>query len=97
MTFNFDEILASSIDKLDIQKELKKGPIPIPKNDITKWTSGQVLALVANPIYTGIGPYPKMIDDELWIKAVNKQIEALGTELVLRVLLDSLRQAFDDI
>ena len=96
MEINFDRILNAAIDKLAIQKELENGPIPIARSDDSKLTVGQVFAILVNPIYTGIGPYPKIIEDELWINAMSKQIERLGVDLVLRVLLDSLRQTFDD-
>lgn len=90
---DFDAMLEITLTKHEIEQELQKGPIPIPREGHKKFTVAEVFALLVNPTYTGVGPYPKIIDDELWIKAVAKQIQQLGPELVLRVLLDSLRQS----
>lgn len=96
----FDEYLERILEKEEIKEELKKGPIAIPtsssdETNETNWTSAKVLALLANPVYAGIGPFPQIVDDELWIKGICLQIDNLGSELVMRVLLDSLRQAFE--
>ncbi|KKL92375.1 hypothetical protein LCGC14_1885320 [marine sediment metagenome] len=95
---NWDGILDSALDKKEIEKALESGPILIPESDMKDgdWTGAQVLALVVNPVYAGVGPYPQIIDDGVWISAVAKQIERIGAHLILRVLLDSLRQTFEE-
>lgn len=92
---DWEDIIENALDKEEIENDLKGGPIPIPENDMepSDWTSAKVVALCANPVYTGIGPYPKTTEDEVWIGAVTKLIEKLGPHLVLRILLDSLRQS----
>lgn len=95
MEIDWDNIRETAIEKKQIEEALKDGPIPVPTSEMKPgdWTPVKVFAVLVNPIYTGIGPYPQIIDDDLWIKAVASHIERLGAHLTLRVLLDSLRQA----
>lgn len=92
----FDKQLEYIHDKVEIEEELRLGPIPIPKSGATHFTTGQVFSMIVNPCYAGIPPYPAKIGEELWIKGISKQIERYGAELVLRVMLDTLRQVYAD-
>lgn len=92
----FEKALQTAFEKKEIEEELAKGPIPVPGPDEQDWTAAKVMATLVNPVYTGVGPYPRIIEDELWIGAVGRLIENMGSDLVLRVLLDSLRQALDE-
>lgn len=94
MDIDFDDILETVIEKKEIEEALKEGPIPIPTSDMKpgEWTAVKVFALIVNPVYTGIGAYPRMVEDERWIAAIVKKIEKFGPHLTLRVMLDSLRQ-----
>lgn len=94
MLDKFEKYLEIALEKKQIEEELSKGPIPIPASGESDWTPAKVLAMLANPVYAGIGPFPQILDDELWIKGIRLQIDNLGSELVMRVLLDSLRQTF---
>lgn len=58
------------------------------------WTEDDVADVLTNPIYTGIGPYPRMVDDVTWVRAIARACKENGTqETVLRMLL-LLREAF---
>lgn len=58
------------------------------------WDEEAVLEMIVNPVYTGIGPFPSIIKDELWIKAVEKEISENGTGKVLTTMLKVLREDF---
>lgn len=49
--------------------------------------------LVCNPICTGMGPFPALIDDETWVHAASRAIEDDGAEQFLVNMLYVLRQA----
>ena len=64
------------------------------KND--QWTADDVKAILINPIYAGIPPYPQTISDEQWIAVQEKRIDA-DHEDVRRYFTDMLfylRQSF---
>lgn len=94
--FDADKLLETVLDKKAIEEELSHGPIPIPRGDSRDWSVGSVFALIMNPVYTGIGPYAQILPDDLWIKSACMQVKRVGPELCFRVLIDSLRQAFED-
>lgn len=49
----------------------RKLPIPNAKlrlaNETGDFTPEEVRGLVCNPIYAGMGPYPRMLSDEEWV------------------------------
>lgn len=58
------------------------------------WKPDDVLKILVNPIYTGMGPYPSIITEEVWIQANIKAIKELGAEVYLHALLDVLHESF---
>jgi hypothetical protein len=58
-----------------------------------KWTGEDVAAVLANPIYTGIGPYPPIVTDDDWVKAASRSIEEEGAEVFLHRMLQVLRES----
>jgi hypothetical protein len=50
-----------------------------------------VKGILVNPIYTGVGPFPRMVEDAAWVRACAKLIEEEGTEQFLVNLLFVLR------
>jgi hypothetical protein len=58
------------------------------------WTPERIQSLVSNPIYTGIGPYPALVTDDVWIAAAIQLIAEEGPDAFLRTLLQGLREAF---
>lgn len=55
-------------------------------------TIGNVRAFFCNPIYVGLGPFPRIVDDETWVRAAAKAIEEYGAEQWLVNLLATLRE-----
>ena len=82
------------MDKKVIEKALEAGPLPVYDGE-GPFDIPAIFSLLVNPVYAGVGPYRRIIDDDKWIKAVEIQIESMGAPLVLRVLLDSLRQSLE--
>jgi hypothetical protein len=58
------------------------------------WTPERIQSLVSNPIYAGIGPYPALVTDDVWIEAATHLIAEEGAGAFLRQLLQGLREAF---
>jgi hypothetical protein len=51
-----------------------------------------VKGILVNPIYTGVGPYPRLVEDEVWVRACAKLIEEEGPQQFLVNLLHVLRE-----
>ena len=95
---DLEKLLEFLHEKREIEEERRQGPIipPISGDDPSKWTPGQIFALMVNPIYAGVPPFPPIIDDdEAWIGMQCKLVERYGPELVFRLMLDSLRYTFE--
>lgn len=96
MGFDFEKLLDQIQDKKAIEDELQKcGRLPIDGPGLDGFTPGRVLAILANPVYVGIGRFPQMLTREQWIKAASLTISKISAELFLRVMLDSLEQALE--
>ena len=52
--------------------------------------------ILVNPIYTGIGPFPRLVQDDAWVRGCARMIEEEGAEQVLVNLLHVLRECFGD-
>jgi len=52
--------------------------------------------MICNPIYAGIASFPKMVDDEAWIKAASQFIAEEGVEQFLVNMLYVLRQSLQE-
>ena len=46
-----------------------------------------VKGILVNPIYTGVGPFPRLVEDAAWVRACAKLIEEEGAEQFLVNLL----------
>jgi hypothetical protein len=55
-----------------------------------------VRGIVVNPIYTGFGPFPRLVQDDAWIRACARMIEEEGAEQVLVNMLYVLRECLGD-
>jgi hypothetical protein len=51
-----------------------------------------VKGLLVNPIYTGVGPFPRLVQDDVWVRACATLIEEEGAEQFLVNLLYVLRE-----
>ena len=70
-------------------------PLPEPTVDLNyakgEVTLGNVEAMLCNPVYAGIGPFPAIVTDEVWVRAAAKAIAEQGTEQWLVNMLHTLR------
>ena len=55
-------------------------------------TPAEVLGMICNPVYAGMGPYPALVSDEQWVAAAATVINKEGAEQFLVNLLYVLRQ-----
>jgi hypothetical protein len=53
-----------------------------------------VKGILVNPIYAGVGPFPRLVEDAAWIRACAKLIEEEGAQQFLVNLLYVLRECF---
>ncbi len=56
-----------------------------------------VRGILSNPIYCGIGPFPKMVEDEKYVSAAVKSIEEDGAEQFVVNMLYLMRKSFDTV
>ena len=72
---------------------LPKPNVHVPRAGMDPRNFGEagIKGMVINPIYAGVGEYPRMIPDEQWVRAVKKVLEEDGAEQFLVNLLHVLR------
>jgi hypothetical protein len=78
-------------------------PLPAPNVVVARTgTSPEQLSpeavrgILVNPIYTGVGSFPRLIEDAAWVRACAKLIEQEGKEQFLVNLLYVLRECFQE-
>ena len=72
-------------------------PLPKPNVDLTRSEDGEmtpekVRALFCNPLYTGLAHFPRLIDDETWVRAAAQALREHGSEQWLVNMLYVLRE-----
>src|SRR5947209_17386599 len=55
-----------------------------------------VKGILVNPIYTGVGPFPRLVEDAAWVRACARLIEEEGADQFLVNLLYVLRECFQE-
>lgn len=60
-------------------------------------TPEQIRGKICNPIYSGVGPFPPLMDEATWVKAAAWMIEEDGAEQFLVNMLYVLRKSFDSV
>jgi hypothetical protein len=55
-----------------------------------------VRGILVNPIYAGVGPFPRLVQDDAWVRGCARMIEEEGAEQVLVNLLYVLRECLGD-
>jgi hypothetical protein len=53
-----------------------------------------VRGILVNPIYTGVGPFPRLVRDEAWVRGCAQLIAEEGAKQFLVNLLYVLRECF---
>jgi hypothetical protein len=74
-------------------------PLPAPNVVVARagtppqqLTPEAVKGILVNPIYTGVGPFPRLVEDVAWVRACTKLIEEEGPQQFLVNLLHVLRE-----
>jgi hypothetical protein len=55
-----------------------------------------IKGILVNPIYTGVGPFPRLVEDAAWVRACAKLIKEEGPQQFLVNLLHVLRECFQE-
>jgi hypothetical protein len=55
-----------------------------------------VKGILVNPIYAGVGPFPRLVEDAAWVRACARLIEEEGPQQFLVNLLYVLRECFQE-
>ena len=78
-------------------------PLPTPNVVVARagtppeqLSSKAVKGILVNPIYTGLGPFPRLVEDAAWVRACAKLIEEEGPQQFLVNLLYVLRECFHE-
>ena len=88
----------------DYPPRQRKGKIPLP--DVAypgdpdwqeAWNEQMVGGLLCNPVYTGIGPFPQMVDDQRWIAAGVQLVKEKGLRQYLVNVLYQLKKSFEAV
>ena len=76
-------------------------PLPAPNVVVTRagappdqLSPEAVKGILVNPIYAGVGPFPRLVEDASWVRACAKLIQEEGAEQFLVNLLHVLRECF---
>jgi hypothetical protein len=90
------------VDSMHPEGNGAKKPLPKPNVVVARsetpsheWTEEAVRGMVINPIYAGVGPFPRMVEDDAWVHACARLIEEEGAEQSLVNLLYVLRESFN--
>jgi hypothetical protein len=51
--------------------------------------------VLVNPVYTGVAPFQRLVDDDTWIAAGVRQISEMGADKYLRLMLLTLRESME--
>ena len=88
---------------LSIWPESNGGNKPLPAANVVVARAGTppeqlspeaVKGILVNPIYTGVGPFPRLVEDAAWVRACTRLIEEEGADQFLVNLLYVLRECF---
>jgi hypothetical protein len=63
-------------------------------NDKIDWET--LRGVLCNPIYAGVGKYPPIVNDEVWITAAEKLTQEMGVRQFLTRMLAALRSSFSE-
>jgi len=61
--------------------------------DQAAWTEADVRRILSNPIYVGMGPFPRIVADDLWITAQVRRVEEHGVRPTLRAIRTALHES----
>src|SRR5882672_9153887 len=74
-------------------------PLPAPNvvvarsgTPMNELSPGAIKGILVNPIYTGVGPFTRLVEDGAWVRACTNLIEEEGAQQFLVNLLYVLRE-----
>jgi hypothetical protein len=80
-----------------------ESPLPAPNvvvagsgTPVDELSPEAIRGIIVNPVYSGIGPFPRLDQDDAWVRACARMIEEEGAEQVLVNLLYVLRECLGD-
>jgi len=80
-----------------------ESPLPAPNvvvarsgTPLDELSPEAVKGILVNPIYTGVGPFPRLVQDDAWVRACARMIKEEGAAQVLVNLLYVLRECLGD-
>jgi hypothetical protein len=83
------------------ERDEHQSPLPLPNvvlartgMPINELSPEALRGILVNPIYAGLGPFPRLVDDEAWVRAAAGLIDEDGAEQFLVNLLFVLRECF---
>jgi hypothetical protein len=88
-----------------IWPESNGGHAPLPAPSVVVVRSGTpmhelspaaIKGILVNPIYAGVGPFPRLVEDEAWVRACAKLIEEEEADQFLVNLLHVLRECLPE-
>src|SRR5271166_6657957 len=87
------------VDSIWPESNGSRSPLPAPNvvvarsgTPMDKLSAEAIKGILVNPIYTGVGPFPRLVEDETWVRACAKLIEQEGAQQFLVNLLYVLRE-----
>ena len=63
----------------------------------TRFSANRAKEIPTKPVYTGIGPYPPIVEFELWLDANVRMIEEDGAEIVIHGILGQFKKEPPDL
>ena len=80
-----------------------ESPLPAPNvvvarsgTPVDELSPEAVRGILVNPIYAGVGPFPRLVQDDAWVRGCARMVEEEGAEQVLVNLLYVLRECLGD-
>lgn len=62
-----------------------------------KWTADDVRKMLTNPVYAGMGLYPPIVAEDLWLASNVVRIAKEGAEAVVESVLMQFRETFPEV
>lgn len=75
---------------------------PLPKPTVkstggSQWSAAEIGGVLCNPVVTGLGPFPQVVSDNIWLSAAEKQVTEEGAEQYLVNMLFMLKESFQHV
>ena len=57
-------------------------------------SANNVSDIIHNPVYTGIGPFPRIIEDEQWLSCMTRSAENNGPDYAYLKMTEAVERSF---